>query len=713
MKRKPTKLAGIGVAILGIAGTATLPAQTQAQSQAQTSEVEVVGRRQSGAYLADQASGTKTDLPLREVPQAVRVISGQTLSDLGANRVDDVLDYVGGVSRQNSFGGLWDNIAIRGMAGDINSGMPLLLNGFSGNRGFNAPRDTANLERIEFLKGPVASLYGTSEPGGTLNLVTKLPLWKPAYSIEAYAGSYQSYRTTLDATGPLGADVAYRLNAAIENKGSFRDYINSKRTFLAPALTWKISPATRLDYSGEFLEHKTPLDRGVVAINNQLGLIPRERFLGEPADGDITVKNQTHQVRLEHIINEQWSSRLGVSYKNGTLNGFSTEAQSALLADGQTLRRQRRFRDYASNDLSFQAEAVGKFKTGDANHELLIGAQTYRFELDQVMLRINPTAASPYAINVLNPVYGQLQPTPLANTSTLEKQENVAFYLQDTVSIGQWRILGGLRFDRYDQTLSNRLKNTVAVQSQSAVSPRIGVSYLLSPQFTLFANLGRSFRPNSGVDAAGGSFKPESGKATEAGLKWENSSRSMGASVALFDIRKTNALTADPSNAGFSIAAGQIQSRGIDADLSGQINSAWRINASLSYIDANVVRDNTLEVGGRLLNIPKINGSVLLVRETPLESGGRFGIGGGFTFSGARLGEARTQAQAKAGTPAFDLPSYSIAKAVAYWRINPTLRVSLDIDNLFNKTYYTNSFQSTWVAPGSPRTVTLGLQAKF
>ncbi|MCA3118564.1 MAG: Plug domain-containing protein, partial [Rhodocyclaceae bacterium] len=118
--------------------------------------IEVVGRRQSGAYHSEEASGARTDLPLRELPQAVRVMSRQTLDDLGATRIDDTLDFVGGVSRQNSFGGLWDNIAIRGLAGDVNNGMPLLLNGFSSNRGFNAPRDTANVERIEFLKGPAA-----------------------------------------------------------------------------------------------------------------------------------------------------------------------------------------------------------------------------------------------------------------------------------------------------------------------------------------------------------------------------------------------------------------------------------------------------------------------------------------------------------------------------------------------------------------------------
>ena len=142
------------------------------------SAVDVVGRSASGTYYADEAEGAKTSLPLRELPQSVRVMSRQTLDDLGATRLDDVLDYVGGVSRQNNFGGLWDNIAIRGLPGNENTGMATLLNGFSSNRGFNAPRDLAGVERVEFLKGPAAALYGSSEPGGTLNIVSKKPLWK-------------------------------------------------------------------------------------------------------------------------------------------------------------------------------------------------------------------------------------------------------------------------------------------------------------------------------------------------------------------------------------------------------------------------------------------------------------------------------------------------------------------------------------------------------
>lgn len=675
--------------------------------------VEVVGRQQGGSYHAEEAAGTKTDLPLREVPQAVRVMSRQTLDDLGAVRLDDALDYVGGVSRQNSFGGLWDNIAIRGLAGDINNGMSLLRNGLSGNRGFNAQRDMANVERIEFLKGPASSLYGTSEPGGTLNIVTKRPLWQSAHALEAYVGSFGFRRGTIDSTGPITENFAYRLNVALENRDGFRDFVDTERSLFAPAFTWKINRDTRLDYDGEWLSHKTPLDRGVVAVNNQLGAIQRERFLGEPADGKVTLENQTHQFLLEHDFNPNWTGKLALSYKSGQLQGYSTEAQPTLEADNQTLRRQRRYRDYASEDLTLQGELVGRLRAGGVEHELTFGAETYRFQLDQLLLRVNPTAGSPYAINVFNPVYGQAQPNPAPNTQTQEDQKNLAFYLQDVMKLGaSWRLLAGLRHDSYDQELLNLRTNVRTTQSPTATTPRLGLSYLPGKQWTIFGNAGKSFRPNSGSNAAGAAFDPESGAALEAGVKWENAARRLGATLAAFDIRKKNVLTSDPANAGFSITAGEVRSRGFDADVSGQLGKSWRINASFTYNDASVEKDNTLEAGGRLLNIPRVNGSVLLVYEGVMGEG-RFGLGGGLTHTGERLGEARTQAQANAGTAAFDLPAYTLAKMVAYWRASSKLRFTLDIDNLFDKTYYTQSFQRTWVAPGAPRTLTLGLQTKF
>ena len=691
---------------------ATTTTATAGSPAAELATVEVVGRTESGAYHADEAAGAKTDLPLRELPQSVRIVTRQAIDDLGATRLDDVLDYVGGVSRQNNFGGLWDNIAIRGLPGSDSTGMATLFNGFSSNRGFNAPRDLAAVERIEFLKGPAAALYGSSEPGGTLNIVSKRPLWTAAHSVEGYAGSHGMRRGAFDSTGPLGERLAYRLNVAVEDRDSFRDRVGVKRQVVAPAFTWKLGRDTLLDYVGEYLRHETPLDRGVVAVGDRLGAISRRTFLGEPADGPATVTNQTHQLVLSHEWNPAWRSRIGLSYREAAIEGFSSEA-TALRANGD-LTRQRRFRDYASDDIALQAELQGVVKTGAVAHELLLGLESYRFDMDTLLLRVNPSIAAPYAINIYDPVYGQARPTPLPNTDTRERQRNTAFYVQDAIQLApQWRLIAGLRGDRYDQSLENRRNGALTTQQPSSTSPRLGLSWLPDAQWTLYANTGRSFRPNAGSDVASRAFAPESGKALELGAKWERADRRLGATAALFDIRKRNVLTADAANAGFSVAAGEIRSRGAEFDLAGQLSRRWRVNASLALNDVEVTRDNTLEIGGRLLNVPRVNGSMLAMYEDALANGQRYGVGGGLTHTGRRLGQARTQAEAAAGTPAFDLPAYTTAKLVGYWRLNPRLRLTLDVDNVFDRTYYASAFNRVWVTPGPARRVTLGVQARF
>lgn len=675
--------------------------------------VEVVGRTESGTYHADEAEGTKTELPLRELPQSVRTITRQAIDDLGAIRLDDVLDFVGGVSRQNNFGGLWDNIAIRGLPGNENSGMATLLNGFPGNRGFNAPRDLAPIERIEFLKGPASALYGSTEPGGTLNMVSKRPQWRAAHSLELYAGSYGFWRGAVDTTGPIGERFAYRLNAGIESREGFRDFVPSDRWIVAPAFTAKIAPGTFFEYVGEYVNQRTPLDRGVVAIDNRLGGVPNTRFLGEPADGRLEVQNITHQAVLTHAWNEQWRTRLGLQYRDASLQGFSTEATS-LLADGATLRRQRRFRDYDSDDTTLQLELIGRLEALGMQHELTVGLESWRFEQDQLLLRVNPTAAAPYAINIFNPTYGQPLPTPLPNTDTREQQRGNAFYLQDAIRVAPaWRVVAGVRVDSVETELLNRRTGVTTVNDPTATSPRLGVTWLASPELSVYVNGGQSFRPNVGTSASSEAFEPESGRSLEFGAKWERADRRLGATAALFDIRKSNVLTADPVNAGFSTTAGEIGSRGLEIDLAGQVTRNWRLNASFVWNDVKVLKDNVLEVDGRLLGVPRINGSVLAVYEDVVFDRQRIGVGGGITYVGERLGQARTQAEATAGTAAFDLPSYTTARLVAWWRLSPTLRLTLDVENVFDTVFYTSSFSRVWVTPGQARTVTAGIQGRF
>ena len=669
-----------------------------------THKVVVTGDGKRSAYLQSSSSATRTETPVLEVPQSVQTVPRQLIDDLGATRLDDVLLHVSGVAKQNDFGGIWDNYAIRGFAGSENGGMNVLWNGVTSNRGYAPPRDMANVESVDFLKGPVSAAYGSSEPGGTISLVTKKPRFRRAMVVDLSAATHDAYRAAIDSTGPLGKQLAYRLNAAIEQRHSMREHIRSSRRFLAPALSWFPGEETAIHYEAEFLQQAAPMDRGVIAIDGDPGVLPASRFLGEPGDGDMTMSNQNHLLTIEHRIAGHWHLRAGVFHKSGKLDGYSTEA-SSLHADNSELWRQRRLRDFAWRDNSLQVMVSGRLQTGRIQHEVLAGIDANTLRLDQRMLRANPRSGAPYAIEIHAPIYGQPAPIPSAHTHTSEHQTGIGLFLQDQISLGpHWKLLAGARADSFRSTLREYRAGMTSRQDRNAYSPRLGLIRLISPTLSVYVSGARSFRPNAGSDADGEAFSPETARAGELGLKFQSTGKRIGATLAAFDITKQNVLTIDPDNPGFSVPAGEIRSKGVEFDMNGRLSRFWRVTANLAYTDAAVVRDGRLRAGSRLINIPDTAGSLLAVFEASDARGAPFGAGGGFSYVGARSGDQ---------SGSFQLPAYTTARALAYWQLAPRTTLSLEIHNLFDRRHYASSYDSLWIMPGKARATSLTLKIKL
>jgi len=234
-----------------------------------------------------------------EVPQAEQVIGPQLLRDVNALDLNSALDLSASVARQNNFGGLWNAFAVRGFVGDENLPSNYLVNGFNAGRGFSGPRDLSGVEAVEILKGPRAALFGRGEPGGTVNLVTKRPKFESAGEIRLLAGSFDTYRADADLQTTIGDNVGVRFVGFYEDAGSFRDTIETERFGFSPSIAVKLGDATRLVYELEYARQEIPFDRGVVAVNGQLGVIPQSRFLGEPGDGPLTGEVLGHQIELQ------------------------------------------------------------------------------------------------------------------------------------------------------------------------------------------------------------------------------------------------------------------------------------------------------------------------------------------------------------------------------------------------------------------------------
>ncbi|MHA6492609.1 TonB-dependent siderophore receptor [Pseudomonas borbori] len=658
-----------------------------------TAKRELADGPVQGYRATRSSSATKTDTPISETPQAISVVPAQVLDDLNTTRLDRALDFAGGVSRQNNFGGLtFLNYSVRGFTTG-----ELYRNGFAINRGSYSAPDASGIERIEVLKGPAASLYGRGDPGGLVNIVSKKPQAEAFSQLKASAGSWDRYRSSLDVNTPLNDDgtLLSRVNLALEDNQSFRDHVGSDRQIVSPSLSWQLSPDTRLLLESEFSRTDTVFDRGIPAVDNQLGSVPRSTFLGEPNDGEIRNDNQLIQLSLEHYLNDFWKLRLANHYAQGTLQGNSSETSRLI---GTEVSRFYRQRDFEWNDSITQAELHGDLETGSWQHRLLIGVEYENYRNSQKY----PQSATSldYGLDIRDPVYGQPKPTITNPNDFFEHVESYSLNLQDQITFTD-RLSGlvGVRLERFEQRALNRSTQVSNEQRKEVATPRAGVLYQLTPQVGVFANASTSFKPNS-ISSQGTVFKPEKGLGYETGLKLDLLDSRLGGTLALFHIDKENVLTADPNNPGDSIAAGKARSQGLDLQFSGQLSDAVRVIGAYAYIDATVREDNTLAEGSRLLGIPRHSGSLLGVYE--FQHGRLRGsdIGAAFNYVGDRSGQAGSD---------FELPAYTTVDLLAHYQASNDLRLGLNLNNVFNRKYYERSFNNVWVMPGDPRNLSLSL----
>ncbi|OLS64431.1 TonB-dependent siderophore receptor [Pseudomonas putida] len=657
-----------------------------------------------GYKATRSASATRTDTALHETPQSVSVVPKAVLEDTGSTRLQDALDYAGGVGRANNFGGQGlTTVTVRGFTtGEY------YRNGFPMNRGYpNAP-DAASVERLEVIRGPATSLYGRGDPGGTFNVVTKQPLPESKVTVGSQFDDQGMHRGTLDASGPLNQDgsLAYRLNLLGEGGESFRDDVESERYEVAPVLSWQVNDATKIVFEGDFMRNNHPLDRGLTRYTTQKGSASRDTNIWEKgSDNLLHNDNDMAQVRFEHMLNDNWTLGGGFQYLDGSLDGNAMEANGAP-ADGRTLQRNFNWRRLEWTDRDYQLNLTGHFDTGAFSHTLLTGVEYEDYDYNSIIMR-SSAANGTYPIDIYNPVLGQ--PRPALTRTTTHDQENLktwAFFIQDQVALTErLKALAGVRVERFEHEYDNRLPGSTDWDaSHNAVTPRFGLLYDLTDTVAVYANTARSFKPNSGASRDGAGFEPEKGKSYELGVKWEALERQLAVDAAIYHIVKENVLTRDPVDPNYSIAAGEVRSRGLDINVAGNITPEWRVIGGYAYVDAEVTKDNRLPTGTRLANIPRNSFSLLNTYEFQDGFAKGLGLGVGVKYVDDRNG------QTEAVT--YTMEQYSVVDLLSFYKVNEHVRLNLDVKNVFNKGYDEGAF-NTYAYPGAPRTVQAGVAYTF
>ncbi|MBW4609149.1 MAG: TonB-dependent siderophore receptor [Hassallia sp. WJT32-NPBG1] len=667
-------------------------------------ELVVTGSQDSGYSVPDASTATKTDTPLLEIPQAIQVIPRQVIEDQKVQRVADVLRNVSGVTVKTDYAGT-DTYTIRGFDTNAN-----LRNGFRQDN-FTGFTDTATIERIEVLKGPASVLYGQLEPGGIVNYITKQPLNQPYYSATFSAGSYSYYRPEIDISGPLTPDnsTLYRFIAAYENSGGFRDFAFKELYTFAPSLSVKLGDRTNLDLQYEYLNLNQSYDRGLPPITRSFDL-PISFNFGEPSDRYELFANRVN-VALDHRFSQDWRFRSAVSVQTvdtARSNFQPVDFTNPFDEDGQTVaRRYNKVGDYSRN-YSWQNDLIGKFNTGSIGHELLLG-----FELGRSVFGFPFQISSDVpALNILNPVYGAATPTTFEEG--FEDESNtyrVGLYFQDQVALlPNFKILLGGRLDfvnfkdEFQPDIINGAGTDITERYYEKFSPRVGLVYQPIKNLSLYASYTTAFKPNEFAIAFGGQpLEPETATQYEVGVKGEFLDGKLTATLAAYDITKTNVATSDLNNldSPFSIAAGEVKSRGIELDIAGEILPGWNVIASYSHNDAYVNEDNSLPVGDRLVNAPRNSASLWTTYQIQKGNLQGLGFGGGVFFVGDR----------EATLPnTITIPSFVRTDATIFYR-RDNYQIGLNFKNLLDTRYYDSS--GFLLAPGAPFTVLGTVSIKF
>ncbi|MEM1280227.1 MAG: TonB-dependent siderophore receptor [Cyanobacteria bacterium P01_H01_bin.152] len=695
------------------------PGIAQVGTEDDAIQIGVTGEEGSRYVEPTATTGTRTDTPLRDIPQSIQVIPQAVLEDQQVTDLADALRNVSGVTPSRSGNdGTGLRLNVRGFedASVLRDGFRLT---FGGN-GAISSQDLSNIEQIEVLKGPAAILFGVTEPGGVVNLVTEQPLSEPFYELGFRVGNRGLINPTIDISGPLTEDrrLLYRLNAAYSTEDYFRDFeTDIERFFFAPVVSGQINENTNLTVYLEYLNEERPADFGLVAIGDEVADIPFDRALGEPGDFS---ENETLRIgyNFEHRFSDSLTLRNAFSFYQVDFDSLNTSTFGFLGFDESTgeLARATVFLgddDPPLENFDFQTNLVGEFNTGSIEHTVLAGVDLFR-QNNGAILRGN--FFSPVSLNIFDPIYGNVpdqDPADLPIISSTEGQiDALGVYLQDQVSLSDnLKLLLGIRYDTFEQENITNPSLFAPVASESslsedAFSPRVGVVYQPIEEVSLFTSYSRSFVPNTATTFNGDILEPERGEQFELGAKAELLDGQFAVSLAYFNLTLENVATPDPDfPQQFSVATGEQRSQGVELDLIGEILPGWNLVANYAYIDAEITEDNSGLEGNTLFNVPEHNFNLWTtydIQNGPLEG---LGFGLGFNYVSDRFGD-------NANT--FEVDSYFLTNAaISYERNN--WQAALNIRNLFDVDYIesTGNSRTSRIDPGEGFTIIGSVSVEF
>jgi catecholate siderophore receptor len=651
-------------------------------------------------------SATRTDTDIRDLPQAITVISESQIEDQQLRSIADVLTYVPGATPGTGEANR-DQISLRGN----NTTADFFLDGIRDDAQYF--RDLYNAERIEILRGPNAMIFGRGGGGGIVNRVTKRSSGQPYREFSLSADSEGGYRLTGDVDQPLGEGVGLRVNGVYENGESFRDGVELERYGINPTVGATLG-STRIDLSYEYFHDRRTTDRGVPAFGDRPLEGADTTFFGDPEDSFAEADVHQAGFAIEHDFGGGLTLRNRsqfADYDKFYQNVFPSDLIEAtgmvsLSAYNDTTDRQNLFS---------QTDLVWRGSLGGIEQTLLVGFEIGRQQTENRRRNgffqpadsgslLVPAASPTVDANLIwRPVNNNAGRTP-ANWNESEATIAAA-YIQDQIHVSDaLEIIAGLRVDRFELDAVNLNNGAEFSRVDTLVSPRLGLIVRPNQGLSLYAAYGRSYLPSSGdqfasLDLTGEALKPERFENIEVGAKWEPVSGLL-ATIAVYRLDRTNSRAAGPVP-GTVVLTGAQRSRGLEIGLERQVSDRWQISAGYALQDAEIRRTTAAAPAGRDVPFVPRHQFSLWNRYDLSE---RLGLGFGLI--------ARSKMYSSISN-AVTLPGYARADAAIFYELAEGVEAQINIENITGADYFATAHSDNNIAPGAPRTARATLRFRF
>ncbi|MFB9110371.1 TonB-dependent siderophore receptor [Flavobacterium gyeonganense] len=720
--------------------------------------VEIIGRSTKKYYSDYSFAATKTAALNKDIPQSISTVTKELIADKAAFYLADAVKMTSGVIPASYY----NQYTIRGISQNEEG---QIINGMRTRQYYFLQPLTTNIERVEVIKGPSSGTFSSVDPGGSINLVTKKPLATEHKEVSMSVGSFSTLRGTLDFTGPVNESktLLYRVNGAYQEAKSFRDLVNNKSFLISPSFSYIPNEKTAINTELILSDMKGILDRGqpifgAVAGVTDLNKTPISLNLGAPSDffrskEMILMTNFAHKFSSKISFNtsymkQTWTEDL---QEHRTTNAFAVDMNNqpvTSLAMMQFVQRQQNWDiDNLSAYLNFD------LKTGKLTHKLLTGYDLSSWNKNigggqnaarGYLLNDGTVAGSFVLANAANyqtiTIDGVVMPKPnvtyfnLNNpkytvTSPEDYTLNVrtalpsaltttnAIYIQDQIQWAKFTFLLGLRNEWFKDITNYKANNELTVK-KSVLLPRVGITYAVNNSINVYTTYLEGYQPQSntvtlmpqtGSLPAGSQFDPLESNLKEVGIKATFLNNTMSFNAAVYEINQRNILmnANDPVNPDLLVTRGAERSRGFECDLAGYIIPDWQINASYSYIDAEITNDrNASLIGARKQNTPK-NSANLWTRynfrsDSALDN---FGIGAGMQYQSSKIPWF---------TRDFTIPDFTVFDAAVYYKpTKSNMQIAINVGNVFNRTYWLGAQNYLRLFPGAPRNATLTVTYKF